>query len=124
MSGITSYGAYLPLWRLSREAIGREWGQPAPPGEKAVANYDEDSITMAVAASTRCLKGLDRQAVDGCLRFLDDHRVLVEPSCGAVLAAIYDRCSLLRELGPVLVEVCGGAGVSWKLLHQWDRQAG
>ncbi len=66
----------------------------------------------------------DRQAVDGCLRFLDDHRVLVEPACGAALAAIYDGCPFLRGRGPVLVEVCGGAGVSLALLRRWDAQAG
>jgi L-serine/L-threonine ammonia-lyase len=64
----------------------------------------------------------DRQAVDGCLRFLDDHRVLVEPACGAALAAVYERCGFLRGRGPVAVEVCGGAGVSLELLRQWDRQ--
>jgi L-serine/L-threonine ammonia-lyase len=66
----------------------------------------------------------DRQAVDGCLRFLDDHRLLVEPACGASLAAIYDRCGFLRGRGPVVVEVCGGAGVSLDLLVQWDRDVG
>jgi len=65
----------------------------------------------------------DRQAVDACLRFLDDHRVLVEPSCGAALATIYDGDALLRERGPVLIEVCGGAGVSLELLREWDRIA-
>jgi L-serine/L-threonine ammonia-lyase len=63
----------------------------------------------------------DRQAVDGCLRFADDHRVLVEPACGAVLAAVYERCAFLNDRGPVLLEVCGGAGVSLELLKAWDR---
>jgi hydroxymethylglutaryl-CoA synthase len=60
MAGITSYGAYVPLWRLSREAIMKGLR-----GEKAIRNYDEDSTTMAVAAAIDCLKGQDRQAVDG-----------------------------------------------------------
>jgi L-serine/L-threonine ammonia-lyase len=64
----------------------------------------------------------DRQAVDGCLRFLDDHRVLVEPSCGAALAAVYEGCRFLRDREPVIVEVCGGAGVSLELLRQWDER--
>ncbi len=34
-------------------------------GEKAVGNYDEDAITMAVAASMSCLNGIDRNIVDG-----------------------------------------------------------
>ncbi len=64
----------------------------------------------------------DRQAVDACSRFLDDHRVLIEPACGAALAPIYDRCEHLLGRGPVLVEVCGGAGVNLELLQGWRRQ--
>jgi hydroxymethylglutaryl-CoA synthase len=65
MVGITSYGAYIPIYRLSREAIARAWGGRAAPGEKAVANYDEDSATMAVEAVIDCLRGIDRQTIDG-----------------------------------------------------------
>jgi 3-hydroxy-3-methylglutaryl CoA synthase/uncharacterized OB-fold protein len=60
MAGITSFGAYVPLWRLSREAIIKGLR-----GEKAIRNFDEDSITMAVAAAVDCLKGQDREAIDG-----------------------------------------------------------
>ena len=60
MAGITSYGAYVPLWRLSREAIIK-----GSRGEKAIRNFDEDSTTMAVAAAVDCLKGQDREAIDG-----------------------------------------------------------
>lgn len=60
MAGITSYGAYVPLWRLRREAIMKGLR-----GEKAIRNFDEDSTTMAVAAAIDCLKGVDREAVDG-----------------------------------------------------------
>jgi 3-hydroxy-3-methylglutaryl CoA synthase len=35
------------------------------PGEKAVANYDEDSVTMAVNAGMDCLKDLERSKIDG-----------------------------------------------------------
>jgi len=65
MAGIISCGAYIPAWRLSREAIAMEWRGVPMPGEKAVANFDEDSITMAVAAALDCLKGKDREAIDG-----------------------------------------------------------
>ena len=54
MVGITSYGAYIPWYRIDRKIIysAMGWINPATrmPGEKAVANFDEDSITMAVAA--------------------------------------------------------------------------
>jgi 3-hydroxy-3-methylglutaryl CoA synthase/uncharacterized OB-fold protein len=55
MVGITSYGAYVPLRRLSI----------APQTEKAVANWDEDSLTMAVAAARDCLENIDRTTIDG-----------------------------------------------------------
>jgi hypothetical protein len=56
MIGITAYGVNVPYYRLKREAIFKAmgWFNPAiarlAKGEKAVANHDEDSLTMAVAA--------------------------------------------------------------------------
>ena len=61
----------------------------------------------------------DRAAVDACLRFADDHRVLVEPACGAALAAGYARAAPLHQRAPVVFIVCGGAGVNRELLEQW-----
>ena len=55
MVGIVSYGAYVPLRRLSTGAQS----------EKAVANWDEDSLTMTVAAAIDCLGGIARETVDG-----------------------------------------------------------
>lgn len=60
MVGIISWGSYIPLWRLSRNAIAR-----GLKGEKAIAGSDEDSITMAVAAAVDCMNGIDRKEVDG-----------------------------------------------------------
>ena len=65
MVGITSYGAYVPWHRLTRSEIARAWGKAAPPGEKAVAYYDEDSLTMAVAAAMDCTTGIDLKNIDG-----------------------------------------------------------
>jgi len=65
MVGIVSYGAYIPIYRLSQAEIARAWGGGGGRGEKAVANYDEDSITMAVEAAIDCLNGMDRHTVDG-----------------------------------------------------------
>jgi 3-hydroxy-3-methylglutaryl CoA synthase len=70
MRGITAYGIYLPYYRLKRETIFRAmgWFNPATAGmakgEKAVANYDEDSVTMSVAAGIDCLTDLDREEID------------------------------------------------------------
>ena len=71
MAGIVSYGAYVPLLRIDRKTISSAIGwlgtAPRLPGEKAVANHDEDSLTLAVAAAADCLKGLDRSSVDQIL---------------------------------------------------------
>jgi len=66
----------------------------------------------------------DRAALTACLRFADDHRVLVEPACGAALSAIYDRAAPLSGIGPIVIIVCGGAGVSLPLLQEWGRKVG
>ncbi len=50
MIGITAYSTYVPRHRLPREVIGAAWGSRAAAGAKAVANFDEDSLTMAQAA--------------------------------------------------------------------------
>ena len=71
MIGITSYGGYIPRLRLDRMAIfqGMGWFAPAiiavAQGERSFCNWDEDSMTMAVAASLDCLKGKDKSKVDG-----------------------------------------------------------
>ena len=61
----------------------------------------------------------DARAVDACLRFASDHRVLVEPACGASLAAVYDDAEALRSAQSALVIVCGGAGVTIDRLLAW-----
>lgn len=65
MAGIVSYGAYIPIYRLSRDLIWQTWSGIPLAGEKAVANFDEDSITMAVEAGNNCLQGIDRDEVEG-----------------------------------------------------------
>ena len=62
----------------------------------------------------------DADAVDACLRFADDHRVLVEPSCGAALSLAYDAHPALADCSPVLIVVCGGSGVTRADLDQWS----
>lgn len=61
MAGIVGYGAYVPRLRLSRRAVAdaNAWYAPQLAGKtkgtRAMANWDEDSITMAVAAARDCL---------------------------------------------------------------------
>ncbi|MFH1090084.1 MAG: SDR family NAD(P)-dependent oxidoreductase [Pseudomonadota bacterium] len=70
MIGITSYGGYIPRLRLDRMAIyqGMGWFAPAliavAQGERSFCNWDEDSLTMAVAAARDCLRDKDKSQVD------------------------------------------------------------
>ena len=68
MIGITSYGVYLPRYRMERKVIQQNIGwfhYGSPKGEKAVQNYDEDSITMAYEAAKNCLILSDLSNVGG-----------------------------------------------------------
>jgi hydroxymethylglutaryl-CoA synthase len=60
MISIHSWGVYVPFWRLDMGCVRKGLR-----GERAVANFDEDSLTMGVAAGVNCLKGMDRSTVDG-----------------------------------------------------------
>lgn len=85
MVGITAYGAYVPLYRLGKESQG--WNTPR---ERAVANFDEDSITMGLAAAISCLGGgLDRSSVDG-LYFASTTPPFKEKQSAAMIATALD----------------------------------
>jgi len=94
--GIKSYGAYIPYYRLERAEIAKVWGGFAMnPGEKAVANGDEDSITMAVEAAFDCLKGLDGKGSDG-LFFASTTAPYREKQCSTLVAAVMEMRNDIR----------------------------
>ena len=68
MVGITAFGAYLPRMRLQKQVIAdaNAWFDPGlkglAKGEKAICNWDEDTITMAVEAYQDCLGNAPGQA--------------------------------------------------------------
>ena len=65
MIGIVSYGAYVPFHRLKLQAVAEAFGQPGASGEKAVAHFDEDSVSLGVSAALDCLGAGDAaRAVD------------------------------------------------------------
>lgn len=67
--GIAAFGAYVPRLRLQRAAVvaAHAWYAPGlkahAKGERAMANWDEDAVTMSVEAARDCLTGLDRAGV-------------------------------------------------------------
>ena len=67
--GIVSFGAYVPRLRLQRKAVAtaNAWFNPGlrgmAKGERSMANWDEDTVTMAVEAARDCLAGVDAASV-------------------------------------------------------------
>ena len=67
--GIHAFGGYVPRLRLQRRAIAEAnaWFNPALKGlgrgERAIAGWDEDSITMAVEAARDCLARRGREGI-------------------------------------------------------------
>ena len=103
MVGIVSYGGYIPRLRLSRMSIFQNMGWFAPAiilvaqGERSFCNWDEDSVSMAVAASQDCLKDLDKSAVDA-LFLASTTLPFADRSCaGIVKAALNLRDNILTE---------------------------
>lgn len=68
--GILTIGAYVPRLRLDRQAVaaGHRWMAPGlkavAKGERAMANWDEDAVTMAVEAGRAALRGAGPVGVD------------------------------------------------------------
>ncbi|MEE8471181.1 MAG: 3-hydroxy-3-methylglutaryl CoA synthase, partial [Dehalococcoidia bacterium] len=85
MVGITSYGAYIPWHRMDRQLFLKAWGGFAMPGERAVAYYDEDSVTMAVEAAMDCLGDVEPDIVDG-FYFATTTSPYKEKLCSATMA--------------------------------------
>ena len=67
--GIAAVGAYVPRLRVDRAEIAatHEWANPGlrslARGVRSACSWDEDAITMAVAASRDALRGRDRAAI-------------------------------------------------------------
>jgi len=93
MIGIVSYGAYIPLLRISRKTLSSATGWlnvgTKAAGEKAVANYDEDSLTMGVAAAMDCIRGIDRENVEG-LNFATTTSPFIERPAAVMTATALD----------------------------------
>ena len=82
--GIAAFGAYIPRYRLGADTAG--WGARQ---QRAVANFDEDSVTMAVAAGADALGGRDRAGIDGII-FASTTAPYAEKQAAAIVAAALD----------------------------------
>ena len=95
MIGITSFGAHIPKLRLSRKSIAdaNAWGNAGlkglAKGERAMCNWDEDSVTMAVAAARDCLRGQDASTLRGVYMATTTPPFLDRQNSGIVAAALH-----------------------------------
>ncbi|MEM7216493.1 MAG: pyridoxal-phosphate dependent enzyme [Pseudomonadota bacterium] len=65
----------------------------------------------------------DTEAVNACLSFLNDHRLLVEPACGAALALLYEGKIDVKRHKKILVVVCGGSTATVESLNEYRLQS-
>ena len=95
-----------------------------------------NSIAHSIALKSVCVRAFqeaqaygvhplvvqDHQTIDACLRFAQDHNVIVEPACGAALAPVYGNHAALRDIKSVHIIVCGGLGTTFEDLQAWDNR--
>ncbi len=74
MVGIVAYGFYIPKYRITIEDIASQWGKCGDKVgstlqvmEKAVANRDEDVLTMAYEASCLALRNFTKKTAIGAV---------------------------------------------------------
>ena len=82
--------------------------------KRAFELLDDHQITCHIVT--------DAEAINGCYRFLNDYRTMVEPACGASLSAVYDGCDFLKGKQDIVVIVCGGVGVTLTQLDKWKQE--
>jgi len=93
--GILSYGAYLPRRRLQRKVIATAngWFNPGlralAKGERAMANWDEDSVTMAVEAARDCLAGVRPPSIGQLMLASTTHPFDDRQNAGIVATALH-----------------------------------
>jgi len=99
LDAITSIAGTLGAKQVTRKAL--EWSR----------RHEIQSVVVT-----------DRAAANACLKFADDLRMLVEPSCGASLSIVYDNWDVIQTARTVLVIVCGGIGVTLEELNHWKSE--
>ena len=91
--GLVSVGAYVPRYRLTGKLLAQVWGSGG--GERAVANYDEDAVTMACEAALDAVAGRDPARIGACF-LASTSAPYVEKSSATLIATVAD-------LGPEIV---------------------
>ncbi|HET6398990.1 MAG TPA: hydroxymethylglutaryl-CoA synthase [Candidatus Thermoplasmatota archaeon] len=94
--GITSYGAYVPRYRIASEEIARVWGDEANLGkslgvhQKSVAGPDEDVATMGVESARQAMRRAPTPVSDLGAIYVgsESHPYAVKPTGTIVQAAL------------------------------------
>lgn len=91
MTSLAAIGTYLPRLRLARTSIAAamKWlapGAGSGKGTRTLAFWDEDSITMAVAAARHAMNGHEDLSV-ASLQFASTTPPFAEPLCASLIHA-------------------------------------
>ena len=100
--GITSYGAYVPRYRIKSEEIARMWGDDANTGrglnvhEKSVPALDEDVATISVMAARQAMRRSPTPVADLGAIYVgsESHPYAVKPT-GTIVQAALDAPAFL-----------------------------
>ncbi len=96
VSGIVSYGVYIPRFRIRLDEIARVWGdgeeitQGLRVFEKSVPDLDEDTVTIAVEAARNALKRakIDPKRIGAIYAGSESHPYAVKPTATIVGQAV------------------------------------
>jgi hydroxymethylglutaryl-CoA synthase len=101
MIGITRFGAYVPRLRLSRSAVveANSWFNPAlkahAKGVRSMCGWDEDAVTMAVAAARDGLHGVEKPEI-GSVVLASTTLPFADRDCAGLMADALDLGSRLE----------------------------
>jgi len=121
--GCGTYGANAFAASMEAERLVR-----LPKVDTLVGCISAAEITpriMELAKTHRLIPYLtsDLACVEASERFLDDHRLLVDISCGLTLSALYKNSPFIAEFKRIAVIVCGGVGIRYSSLMNLKEKA-
>jgi hydroxymethylglutaryl-CoA synthase len=123
VSGIVSYGVYIPRFRIRLDEIARVWGngEEITEGlrvfEKSVPDLDEDAVTIAVEAARNALQRarIDPKRIGAIYVGSESHPYAVKPSATIVGQAVCTSPSFTAadfefacKAGTAAVQACLG----------------
>ena len=121
-AGILAYGAYIPWHRLQRKSIvdAHQWFNPAlraqGKGERAMCNWDEDTVTMAVEAARDALPSADRANIQA-LRLASTTFPFLDRQHASLVAEALDLAETTAT-NDIAASQRGGTSALIEALHQ------